>query len=186
MWKVLVLSALIASGSAHAKDFQTQANEIAEICDFAKGTCKSTFTIKRISRATKGNSALFKKLDHEASMMARIWGDTILEGDYHAFGDTEAGKVFAIYKGAKLIGYHMEYYEAAMDTSGQDCNRDEEPAGTSLAEDKWDGHFGQCTFGRIYEGGFLSPDLSESAEDYSQLATFFASPKEKASKGFER
>lgn len=169
---------LVLAQAAHAarKDFSTTSANIAEKCDFNKNTCNAPFSIKEMKRTSKTES-LFKKLDKNSEDLARVWADTILEGDYEAFGSTQADKVTEISQNGKLVAYHVEYFEPAIDTGGNGCKLDDDGV--------WS-HYGLCRVGRIYEGGYVSADLSETAADDTQLATFFGSPKEKETKGFSQ
>lgn len=94
-----------------------------------------------------------------ATAQAQIWGDTILEGDYHADGHTRLDSVIAYYKKGQLVGYKIEYSEKAWYTG--DCEFD----GTAES-------LGACQPGRIVEGSYVSADLQTFFSDEERYAEF--------------
>lgn len=90
---------------------------------------------------------------------AQIWGDTILEGDYHAAGRTRLDLAIAYYKDNQLVGYKISYSQKAWETS--ECNFD----GTKQS-------LKDCKEGRIIEGSYVSPDAQTYFSDEERYAEF--------------
>lgn len=90
---------------------------------------------------------------------AQIWGDTILEGDYAADGNTRLDSVLAYFKGDRLIGYKIRYSEKAWYTGECDYDGQEE----SLVS---------CAKGRISEGSFVAADLQTFYTNENEQADF--------------
>lgn len=110
----------------------------------------------------KISTSLVEKLQKIAFDQAQIWGDTILEGDYVASGETILDQVFAIYQDGNLKAYYIKYHEKAWYVG--DCDYDYETQDpNSLA---------QCTEGRIREGTYVSPDLKTVITDDENYADF--------------
>jgi hypothetical protein len=95
-----------------------------------------------------------------AKQQAKIWADTILEGDYSAAGDTRLDKVEAVFDrstGAEqLIAYRIVYSEKAWYTADCDPRRGKE----------------LCEEGRIEEASFVSPSAESWLRDNSAYADF--------------
>jgi hypothetical protein len=174
MLKILLLFAFAAA----AQDFTTVTEDIAKRCDFEAGTCSSEYTARVLVR--ENNKTIFKRFDRAAKRMSTTWADTILEGDYYAYGDTKASRALEISRAGKIVAYQLEIYEEAIETGEEGCRRDE-----NTSEDAWL-YFGTCLHGRIYEVNYLSPDFQEDAVDYERYATFFESPQEKAKIGYKK
>ncbi|WII72559.1 hypothetical protein QJS83_01575 [Bdellovibrio sp. 22V] len=109
--------------------------------------------INKIEVATK---AALKEI---AVAQAQIWGDTILEGDYHASGRTRLDSVLAFYKGNALIGFKIQYSEKAWYTGECGFNGKRE----SLKG---------CQEGRIVEGSYVSADTQTYFSDEERYAEF--------------
>ncbi|RZA13787.1 MAG: hypothetical protein EOP10_29200 [Proteobacteria bacterium] len=95
-----------------------------------------------------------------AKEQAKIWADTILEGDYSAAGDTRLDQVEAVFEQAsgaeQLIAYRIIYSEKAWYTADCDPRR-----GKDLCEE-----------GRIEEASFVSPTTESWMRDDSAYADF--------------
>lgn len=104
--------------------------------------------------------SLSEKLKEIAFDQAQIWGDTILEGDYIASGETILDQVFAIYENEMLKAYYIKYHEQAWYIG--DCNYDENDPSS----------LNQCTEGIISEGTYISPDLKTVITDDENFADF--------------
>ncbi|MGZ3770901.1 MAG: hypothetical protein ACXVCP_10010 [Bdellovibrio sp.] len=100
------------------------------------------------------------QLQRVAHIQAQIWGDTILEGDYHAQGPTRLDKVQAFYKDNEVVGYKIQYSEKAWYTGECEFNGNV----ASLAE---------CKEGRIMEESFVSSDMKTFFSDEENYAAFF-------------
>lgn len=94
-----------------------------------------------------------------ASDQAQIWGDTILEGDYQADGNTELDTVERLEMNGQFIGYRIFYSEKAWETAN--CEYNGEP-------DTLEG----CTEGRIQEGTIVSREKNNWTRDSSHYAEF--------------
>jgi hypothetical protein len=101
-----------------------------------------------------------KQVEDAATEQAQVWGDTILEGDYAAEGNTRLDEVIAIYKQNTLQGYKFTYSEKAWMTS--DCDFDGQSQESLNA----------CLQGRIVESSYASPDFSILERDPDHLAEF--------------
>lgn len=95
-----------------------------------------------------------------AKKQAQIWGDTILEGDYVADGNTRLDSVRVLKINQKPVGYLITYSEKAWNIS--DCAYD------GLHPEA----LNDCVSGRIVESSYVSPDLSEYFYDDTTSATF--------------
>lgn len=105
---------------------------------------------------------LFHKLQMLAYEQAQIWGDTILEGDYVADGNTKIDRITVIKRGNQIIGYAITYSERAWFVG--ECRYVHNQPDTLTG----------CKEGRIYETSFASADLSEAKVDENQFAVFKA------------
>lgn len=100
-----------------------------------------------------------ESLRNVAFDQAQIWGDTILEGDYVADGQTRLDKVLAFYKDNQLVGYKIQYSEKAWYTG--DCNYDGKEESLN-----------NCQDGRIEEGSYVSADMQTYISDEERYAEF--------------
>lgn len=103
---------------------------------------------------------LKNKLADVALDQAGVWGDTILEGDYAADGNTQLDAVEVMYKHNQAIGYKITYSEKAWYTG--DCQFDGENAAL----------LNECSPGRIVESSYVSLDLSDYFSDDDTYASF--------------
>lgn len=103
---------------------------------------------------------LKKILERIAHKQAQIWGDTILEGDYAAEGNTRLDQIINLYKDNELIGYLITYSEKAWFTA--DCSYD----GIN------DSTLSGCVPGRIIESSYVSLNFREYFYDEKTAATF--------------
>lgn len=125
--------------------------------------CKSNYSHQIVysqkTRMNKLNDPTRDNLKAIAVEQAQVWGDTILEGDYHAAGRTRLDEVLAFYKGARLIGYKIKYSEKAWYVG--DCNYNGKRE--SLKD---------CRTGRIIEGSYVSADQKTFFSDEERYAEF--------------
>jgi hypothetical protein len=95
-----------------------------------------------------------------AKEQAKIWADTILEGDYSAAGDTRLDQVEAVFEkadgGEQLVAYRIVYSEKAWYTADCDPRRGKE----------------LCEEGRIAEASFVSPTAESWMRDDTAYADF--------------
>lgn len=94
-----------------------------------------------------------------ANDQAQIWGDTILEGDYEADGNTQLDSIEALIVNGQFVGYRVFYSERAWNTAT--CNY--RGGGEGLD---------QCQEGRIQEASFVSPELNSWTRDSNSYAEF--------------
>lgn len=99
------------------------------------------------------------ELKRVAFAQAQIWGDTILEGDYHAAGRTRLDVVEAFYKNDAIVGYKIIYSEKAWFVGNCEFHGTQD----SLKN---------CKQGRITEGSFVSPDAQTYFTDEEKYAEF--------------
>lgn len=100
-----------------------------------------------------------KRLKEIAFDQAQIWGDTILEGDYHSAGRTRLDEVVAYYKYNAVVGYKIKYSEKAWYVGSCDFDGSQE----SLKG---------CDEGRIVEGSYVSADTLTYFSDEEKYASF--------------
>jgi hypothetical protein len=108
---------------------------------------------------TKLEAPIQETIKKIAVEQAQAWGDSILEGDYHAGGRTRLDTVVAYYKGKTLVGYKIQYSEKAWYVGS--CKFDGTRA--SLKD---------CKEGRIVEGSYVSPDQLTYFSDEERHAEF--------------
>nr|BFD68655.1 hypothetical protein HAGR004_36770 [Bdellovibrio sp. HAGR004] len=111
---------------------------------------------QRLNKLSQDTRAALKAI---AVDQAQVWGDTILEGDYHAAGRTRLDEVMAFYKNSRLIGYKIQYSEKAWYVGDCDFNGKRE----SLKG---------CKEGRIIEGSYVSADHQTYFSDEERYAEF--------------
>ncbi len=124
--------------------------------------CKNGFSTKILFNQSSGINKLDttdkNQLLKIATSEASKWADTILEGDYMAFGDTQLSTVIGIYKNNQLIAYRITYQEDAIRTD--ECENEKESIST-------------CTRGIIAESGFVSADFTQNNRDDDNIAEFY-------------
>ncbi|WP_374075942.1 hypothetical protein [Bdellovibrio bacteriovorus] len=110
----------------------------------------------KLNKLSVETKEVLKKIAVE---QAQIWGDTILEGDYHSAGRTRLDSVLAFYKDNQLVGYKIQYSEKAWYTGECEFNGKRE----SLKD---------CQEGRIVEGSYVSSDAQTYFSDEERYAEF--------------
>jgi hypothetical protein len=103
---------------------------------------------------------LLQNLNKVAFDQAQIWGDTILEGEYAADGNTVIDKIVIIKNGDRILGYAVTYSERAW-YLGQ-CNY--VPSHPESLQ--------TCKEGRIQETSFVAANLRNAEVDQNQFAEF--------------
>lgn len=103
------------------------------------------------------HQALFEK----AVELAQVWGDTILEGDYHVADKVRLDRYERMVRNDKLLFYYITYSDKAWDVS--DCAFDGDPKDLK-----------DCVSGRIVESAFVSPDFKHARVDEKNMAKFVA------------
>lgn len=173
-FSVLVIGAyLTLSQSANAKtifsndqQFYNFIQKFKTVCDpdniSNEQACKNGFSTKILFDLSTGISKLEtankNQLSKIATSEASKWADTILEGDFMAFGDTQLSNVIGIYKNNQLIAYRITYQEDAIRTD--ECENEKESLTT-------------CTQGIIAESGFVSADFTQNNRDDDNIAEFY-------------
>lgn len=164
---VFAISVLLKSVSfaqvtvKNSLDFQSEITKLSERCQ--EENCEKPYsklvTYHRLDKQ-KINEGLKKIFERISFKQAQIWGDTILEGDYAAEGNTRLDKVTNLYKNSELIGYLITYSEKAWDTSN--CVYDGINDATLLG----------CAEGRIVESSYVSLNFREFFYDSKTMAVF--------------
>ena len=95
-----------------------------------------------------------------ARQRADFWGDSILEGEYEAEGNTSLDRVNEVYFESTFIGYHITYSQDAWFTGR--CDYDSRNKATLR----------NCEAGRISESYFVSQDFRDMVEDQDAYAQF--------------
>lgn len=151
-----IFSTLISSA-----DFQSEMSRLSDAC--SEQDCEKPYSKKEVYRhddnlqIDAGLKIVFQRI---AFRQAQIWGDTILEGDYAAEGNTRLDKVVKLYKNSEPIGFLISYSEKAWDTAS--CLYDGIHDSTLLG----------CTEGRIYESSYVSPSFRDYFYDSKTMAVF--------------
>jgi hypothetical protein len=141
--------------------FYHEMQNFSSACNFEN--CRSPYSIQNLYRLSEGQKIdvdLKKIFNKIADTQAQVWGDTILEGDYVAEGNTRVDRISKLYKNQELIGYFLTYSEKAWNTA--DCSYDGLRASTLSG----------CVAGRIVESSYVSPDFREYFYDESTSARF--------------
>lgn len=94
---------------------------------------------------------VLSSLQQVADLLAQIWGDTILEGDYSADDDVSLDSIEVLKLNEGVIGYRITYSSRAFDTA-------------------------ENIAGRILESAFVSGDFKAFSRDSNALAKFEAQP----------
>ena len=148
-----------------ARGFELTLKSFSEHCQ--KMQCKAPYKSDAIytrQEMAALTDPLYSTLNKVAFEQAQIWSDTILEGDYHAAGQTRLDQIYALYENDILIGYRITYSEQAWDTSGCDYyNNSGQSREDSLRS---------CPEGRILESSFVSPVFTTFIRDSNQFAEF--------------
>lgn len=112
--------------------------------------CSQGFSWERAYEAPALNKLqpdLLSALHEKAADLAQIWGDTILEGDYAADGETQLEKVDVLRLDDQVMAYRIQYSERGWDLA-------------------------QGLEGRIRESAWTLPDLETSGSEEHQLVVF--------------
>ncbi len=159
---ILVFYCLLNSGLASADEWGPDAKSFEFQCQAPH----EALPIYSRDQSSLLDKQLYKTLAAVAFDQAQVWADTILEGDFHAAGQTRLDQVEALYSGEILIGYRITYSEKAWDLS--QCEYYEVPA------EKRDQALAKCAEGRISEASFVSPSFRTYIRDSNQFAEFQA------------
>ena len=154
---LLVMSLFVSKGvmaGPQQKTFEDVAVKFSVAC--VKDVCDKPFS-KTVIEPDEKMKGYFKII---AKKQAQIWGDTILEGDYVADGNTRLDEVRELRINNKTAGYLITYSEKAWNIS--DCAYD------GLHPDS----LNECLAGRIVESSYVSLDLKEYFYDDTTCATF--------------
>lgn len=165
---------LLSSSSLAARPGLTRYQALEQIVDRYRLSC-ATYAQEEICQNSFSQKVLFKlmpvkplsldkathgQLERIAFEQAQIWGDTILEGDFVAAGDTRLERVVGIYREHSLVAYLISYSETAWSTA--DCAiEDENPESLK-----------GCVQGVIRESAFVSPTLQTVLTDDEHYAEF--------------
>lgn len=159
-----IISFFFAAGAAftaNASNYNPRTNPFERsVSEFETQCSKDCGTKFRVEKQRNFMPTELRSLIAIATQQAQIWGDTILEGDYYAAGNTKLEFVDRIYKDNQLIAYRITYSETAWDTSNCRFNSYTK-AGLET-----------CKKGRILESGYVSPDFKNAFTDLNHLAEF--------------
>ena len=150
-----------------AKSFESKIQSYFDGCHQMQ--CQTPHQARRIFAREESlflEKEMYKTLTSVAFEQAQVWADTILEGDFHAAGQTRLDQVDALYEGDILIGYRITYSEKAWDLS--QCNYYQTPV------EHRDQVLQSCSEGRILEASFVSPGFTTFIRDSNQFAEFKA------------
>jgi hypothetical protein len=162
-----LILAILTVTQAHADEHGTDARAFMDRLRDFKQTCTAEICelpnevklIYSVEKALKNVDPTISSLTKIAWEQAQVWADTILEGDFHAAGDTRLDAVYTLYKDGEFLGYRITYSEKAWNTS--ECTYNGTP--NSLAS---------CPEGRIIESSYVSPTLKTFVADENQFAVF--------------
>lgn len=160
---VCTLPFVVARADGYGKDydlFQKIVSEFVKSCpNMDCGSDQLELVYQRGNKILLSPQVL-ESLAHVAWQQAQIWGDTILEGDYHADGNTQLDAVYTLIHQSEVVGYRIVYSEKAWDT-----------ATCAYANEE---NMDQCQVGRIVEASFVSLTLKSFTVDQNQFAEFHA------------
>lgn len=142
-------------------DFQSEISKFSLAC--GAENCEKPYSkavIYRFNENQKLDTALKRIFDRISFKQAQVWGDTILEGDYAAEGNTRLDAVTKLYRNNEHIGYLITYSEKAWETGN--CLYDGINDATLLG----------CIEGRIYESSYVSLDFRDYFYDSKTMAVF--------------
>lgn len=140
----------------------TQLKELREEIEIlnracARGTCKAPFQRLELIELNPPQMAQFQEI---ATDLAQVWGDTILEGDYYADGNTRIDSILALYKDDKVFAYRIHYFERAWYLANCDFKSQNLESLRS------------CDEGRITESTYVSADFKTFFRDPSHFVDF--------------
>lgn len=142
-------------------DFQSEISKFSVAC--GEVSCEKPYSksvVFRFSENQKFDASLKRIFERISFKQAQVWGDTILEGDYAAEGNTRLDAVAKLYRHHEHIGYLITYSEKAWETGN--CLYDGINDATLLG----------CIEGRIYESSYVSLDFREYFYDSKTMAIF--------------
>lgn len=151
MKTLIVILQVLLSASAFASspaDGKLQAFAQAARANCAAGICHSGYELRTVyvfGAESVLSGPVITTLFGVAKAQAQIWGDTILEGDYRAKGDTRLDQISVLKRGGRVLAYRIVYSETARSPEGP---------------------------GRIIEGSWVYSDLRTAITDDTQPATF--------------
>lgn len=143
------------------QNFYSEMTKLSSMCQ--EENCEKPYSklvIYHHIDKTDVDAKLKKILERISFKQAQIWGDTILEGDYAAEGNTRLDKVTNLYKNDELLGYQITYSEKAWDTTN--C----------LYDGINDSTLSGCIPGRIIESSYVSLEFKEYFYDDKTAAVF--------------
>lgn len=159
-----IIFILLTISSVYSNAQQSRARDVAQTYYSAKcdqrcqqGVVVDFYEAKDLFRLP---TQTYQNLKKVAFDQAQIWGDTILEGDYAADGNTNLDQVLVIKQDAKVIGYAITYSERAWYTGH--CAYISQHPGTLAS----------CEEGRIQETSFVTPNLNDAQVAENQFAEF--------------
>lgn len=147
-------------------DFQSEMSKLSTAC--GEESCEKPYSksvVFRFSENQKLDPSQKRIFERISFKQAQIWGDTILEGDYAAEGNTRLDAVAKLYRDHEHIGYLITYSEKAWETGN--CLYDGINDATLLG----------CVEGRISESSYVSLDFREYFYDSKTMAIFKTLPK---------
>lgn len=100
------------------------------------------------------------QLKQSAEMLAGIWGDTILEGDFHAEESVRLDDIRKVTDTNGVEYYHITYSAKAWDTS------------TCVFNYRNLNTLENCAEGRIVESGLVTLDFKKATQDRANRAKF--------------
>jgi hypothetical protein len=167
--KIAVATVLTLSASLGLADqmgpngdkFYDEAAHFTNAC--SQGPCQAPYSAMlvysqnpRLNKLSPQQTDVLRKISFD---QAQIWGDTILEGDFHTAGRTRLDSAVVYFKGNRVVGFKIRYSEKAWNTS--EC-----------AFDGTKGSLKDCAQGRIAEESFVSPDFLTFFTDEDRQADF--------------
>jgi hypothetical protein len=128
--------------------------------------CQKPFKTNVLYRENSVHPSLLSRsqlriLDRVAKEQAKIWADTILEGDYVSDGNTVLEKVVGIYRNNTLVAYKISYAERGWDISS--CGYEQKNPGTRE----------NCPEGIIRETSFVSTNFENYVRNHDDIADFY-------------
>jgi len=146
----------------HHREFMAEVDAMSDACpqDHCAPPYQILVAFDRINQVNNLKPKDLQQFNRIAFKQAQIWGDTILEGDYYADGETQLDAVEILQKNGKTIGYRISYSETAWFTS--DCDFDYDNLETLK----------NCPQGIITERSYVSLDKKTFFRDNRSFAEF--------------
>ncbi|MGE0762834.1 MAG: hypothetical protein AB7N80_06120 [Bdellovibrionales bacterium] len=146
-----------------AEKLEKDLEEVQKSCDLQEPNCTQPYTEATFEGRDFKHLSNYRQLKQMALDLARVWSDTILEGDYVSIGKTQLDRVVTVKRQGKIVLYYITFSERALQIGSGDCSLNED-------KERWEG---DCTKGRIIESAVVSPDYKYNTQLENDYADFY-------------